>query len=209
MGLINSKKEYDIEFKDLKTPMECLEYFNNEEDTEKKHYALDSLKNFPGGELVLLSILIDGEIDPRHTNYVASILGKAKLSERLVDGLFSLLEVENAHLRNIAVEILQEQGENLDPFFEKYLDTKLRDTKILIANILGNTKLKKSREYLIKLIQKEDDINIVMTCVEYLGEIGKKEDIALLEALMNKFKDSSFAKFAIEKSIKEIRDYDE
>lgn len=208
MALIRSQKEYSINLAELKTPMECLEYFNNQTSIEQKHHALDKLKTMQGGELVLLSILIDGETDPINTNYIASILSKAKLNLDLVDGLFSLLESENAHIRNIAVEILQEQGDNLNPFFEKYLQTNLRDTKILIANILRNSKLKKSREYLLQMIQTEQDINVVLTCVEYLGEIGKKEDIKVLEQILQKFSANEFASFAIQRAIKEIRSYD-
>lgn len=204
MALVKTETEYEIEEIDLNSPMECLEYFHTEEDVEKKHYALDKLKEFDGSELVLLSILIDGELDPKFTNYVASILGKSTLNQSVVDGLFSLLEFENAHIRNLAIEILQEQGDNLSEFFEPYLDSYDRDTRIFLANILGNTKLKKSREYLLRLISEEEDINVCMTCVDYLGEIGEPEDVETLKELKERFKDDFYAGFAVDKAIKAI-----
>lgn len=205
MALISTNQEYEKSFKKLSSPMECLMHFNQADTVEEKHHALDSLKNFQGGALVLLSILIDGEIDPRYTTYVASILSKTDLSSDLVDGLFSLLEFDNAHIRNLAVEILQNQGEKIEPFFDKYLKTSLRDTKILFSNVLGNTKLKKSRHYLLKMIEDETEANVVALCVEYLGDLGLPEDIETLLALKEKFIDNDYVVFSIENAIKEIK----
>ncbi len=205
MALIKSELNHENEAKpEFKTILDTLNYFQNEEGVEKRYYALDKIKEFKGSGLVLLSILFDGEIDPKYTNYVASILGKIELNKDIVDGLFSLLEFENAHIRNLAIEIIQEQGENVGEYFENYLESEDRDVRIFIANILGNTQLKKSREYLLKLIKNEQDINVCMTAVDYLGEIGEPKDIPFLNELKDRFKGDFYAEFAINNAIEGI-----
>ena len=204
MALVKSTLSNEESFEELGTLLECLTYFQSEEDIEKKYYALDKMKEHDGAGLVFLSILFDGEVDPKYTSYVASILGKIKLTKDIFDGLFSLLEFENAHIRNLSIEIIQEQGNSTEEFFEEYLNSEDRDVRIFIANILGNTKLKKSREYLLRLIKNEEDINICMTAVDYLGEIGEPEDIPFLNELKERFAGDFYAEFAINNAIEGI-----
>lgn len=204
MALVKTSISKEENLEEIETLLECLTYFQTEEEIEKKYYALDKMKEFDGAGLVFLSILFDGEINPKYTSYVASILGKIKLTKDIFDGLFSLLEFENAHIRNLAIEIIQEQGNDVEEFFEDYLTNEDRDVRIFIANILGNTKLKKSREYLLKLIENEKDINICMTAVDYLGEIGEPEDIEFLKELKERFSGDFYAEFAINNAIEGI-----
>ncbi|MCV6606880.1 MAG: HEAT repeat domain-containing protein [Campylobacterales bacterium] len=204
MALVKTSISKEENLEEIETLLECLTYFQTEEEIEKKYYALDKMKEFDGAGLVFLSILFDGEVDPKYTSYVASILGKIKLTKDIFDGLFSLLEFENAHIRNLAIEIIQEQGNDVEEFFEDYLTNEDRDVRIFIANILGNTKLKKSREYLLKLIENEKDINICMTAVDYLGEIGEPEDIEFLKELKERFSGDFYAEFAINNAIEGI-----
>ena len=56
----------------------------------------------------------------------------------------------------------------------------------------------------LELLEKETDINVAMTAVDYMGEIGEPEDIPLLESLKERFKDDYYAQFAVDGAIKMI-----
>ncbi len=204
MALVNRTLQYENNFTKPKSARECLDNFLQAKEVEQKHYALEQLQKQEGADLVLLSILIDGEVDPKHTSFVASLLAKKQLEASVIEGLFSLLEFENAHIRNLCIEILQNQESHLEEVLEKHLYHTDTDVRIFIANILGNSRLKNAREYLLKLLEKERDINVCMTCVDYLAEIGEIEDIALLVAVQDRFANDFYTQFAIKKAIRGI-----
>ena len=58
---------------------------------------------------------------------------------------------------------------------------------------------------LIELLETEDDINVAMTAVDYMGEIGEVEDIPLLESLKERFTGDFYAEFAVDGAIKMIK----
>jgi hypothetical protein len=73
------------------------------------------------------------------------------------------------------------------------------------VNILGDVQYEESRDMLIEMIQNEDDLNVLMTAVDYLGEIGEKEDLHLLENLKQKFPKEPFVEFAINMACDKIK----
>ena len=77
--------------------------------------------------------------------------------------------------------------------------------RIFAINILGDVNYEDSLDLLRYIIMKEKDINVLMTAVDYLGEIGEERDIALLEALKEEFKDEEYVAFGINLAIERIR----
>ena len=80
-----------------------------------------------------------------------------------------------------------------------------KDIRIFAINILGDVSYDDSIEILRYFLLKERDINAMMTAVDYLGEIGSKEDIALLEAIKVEHKDEPYVEFAIDTAISRIK----
>ena len=72
-------------------------------------------------------------------------------------------------------------------------------------NVLGDVNFPESRDMLVELLEDEEDINVAMTAVDYMGEIGEVEDIELLESLKERFKDDVYANFAVDGAIKMIK----
>ena len=58
---------------------------------------------------------------------------------------------------------------------------------------------------LVELLEDEQDINVAMTAVDYMGEIGEEKDIELLEEIKDRFKDEVYAQFAVDGAIKMIK----
>ena len=57
---------------------------------------------------------------------------------------------------------------------------------------------------LVELLETEQDINVAMTAVDYMGEIGEEEDVVLLESLKDRFSGDPYAEFAVNTAIKLI-----
>jgi len=121
------------------------------------------------------------------------------------DEIFKMLKSDNAYLRNMAIKFLQEYGVEAKPFLEELMNNEDRDIRIFAINILGDVRYDDSVDMLRYFILKEKDINAMMTAVDYLGEIGSEEDIKLLEAIKNDFKDEPYVQFAIDTAIDRLK----
>ncbi len=77
--------------------------------------------------------------------------------------------------------------------------------RIFAINVLGDVIFAESRDMLVELLEEEDDINVAMTAVDYLAEIGEEEDIELLESLKTRFQDEFYVEFAVNGAIKMIK----
>lgn len=121
------------------------------------------------------------------------------------DEIFKMLKSDNAYLRNMAIKFLQEFGVEAKPFVEKLMGSEDRDIRIFAINILGDVRYDDSVDMLRYFILKEKDVNAMMTAVDYLGEIGSEEDIKLLEAIKDDFKDEPYVQFGIDTAIERLK----
>jgi len=119
--------------------------------------------------------------------------------------MFKMLNSENAYLRNKAIQFIQEYGVESKPFLEKLMNSEDRDIRIFAINILGDVSYDDSIEMLRYFILKEKDINPMMTAVDYLGEIGSENDIPLLEAIKEDYKDEPYVTFGIDMAIERLK----
>jgi len=121
------------------------------------------------------------------------------------NSIFKMLESDNAYLRNKAITFLQDSGENAKSFIRKLLNDEQRDIRIYAVNILGDVKYEDSRSMLIDLIQEEKDVNVLMTAIDYLGEIGEEEDIDILIPIKDKFASEPYVSFGVDMACEKIR----
>jgi len=121
------------------------------------------------------------------------------------DEMFLMLKSEDAYLRNMAISFLQNSGEESIKFLEKLLENKDKDIRIFAINILGDVNYAKSVDMLRYFLAQEDDINAMMTAVDYMGEIGSQEDIPLLETIKIAHKDDPYVCFGVDTAIARIK----
>jgi HEAT repeat protein len=184
---------------------DAINIFENEESIEKRHLALESMTNFDGGSHRLVEYLESEKYDQRITSYIGMLLSKIDPKTAPIDEIMSLLALENAYIRNLAITILQDYGDEIKYYIVKYLISDDRDLRILALNILGDVHFSESRDMMLELLEKENDINVAMTAVDYLAEIGQPDDIDALERLKERFKDDYYATFAIDRAIISIK----
>ena len=122
-----------------------------------------------------------------------------------IEYIMDLLKLENAYIRNLGISILRDFGSAIKYYIVKFLIGDDRDLRIFAINVLGDVNFAESRDMLVELLEDESDINVAMTAVDYMSEIGEEEDITLLESLKDRFDGEVYVQFAVDGAIKMIR----
>lgn len=143
--------------------------------------------------------------DHIYIDYAFANFDKKPRREEDFDAMFKMLKSENAYLRNAAISFLQQYGLEAKPFIEKLINSDDVDIRIFAINILGDVKYEDSVDMLRYFILKEDNVNALMTAIDYYGEVASVEDIPLLEALKEQYKDNDYVVFGIDMAIDRIK----
>jgi len=194
------------EFPQFSTLEEALDYYHeNDGKFDEQGYAIEQIEMFEGGGEELVKMLMDNPyVHKDMASKIASTLSKMDGSRAPIESIMGLLKVRNAYIRNLGITTLQSYGDAIKYYIVKFLIGDDRDLRIFAINVLGDVNFAESREMLIELLEKEADINVAMTAVDYMAEIGEEADIPLLEAVKGRFTDT-YASFAIDNAIRSIR----
>jgi len=183
---------------------EAVACFESSHDSEKLDYIVDEIAKFEGGGSYLVSYINDDEADKKLSTKIASTLSSMSPDDAPIEEIMDLLKLENAYIRNLGIVILRDFGNAIKYYIVKFLIGDDRDLRIFAINVLGDVDFAESRDMLVELLENEQDINVAMTAVDYMGEIGEPEDIPLLESLKDRFADDYYAQFAVDGAIKLI-----
>lgn len=206
MALIKKHIEQDVEslreFDDLE---EAIEYFKNYDDFEHRKHALEAIAKFEDGGEFLVEVLSDISTGKAIDAKAASLLSSMDPEEAPIEAVMELLKLHNAYIRNLAISVLQDYGEAIKYYIVKFLIGNDRDLRIFAINVLGDVNFPESRDMLVELLEGESDINVAMTAVDYMAEIGQEEDIALLESLKEHFNHDPYVEFGVDNAIRMIK----
>jgi len=206
MALIKKHQEQVVEeFPSFDTLNEAIEYFQENDESERKDYALEEIGKFPDGGPFLVSLIEHEEVDKNISTKVASVISAMDTDDAPIEEIMELLKLNNAYVRNLGISILQDFGTAIKYYIVKFLIGDDRDLRIFAINVLGDVNFAESRDMLVELLEKEKDINVAMTAVDYMSEIGEMDDIPLLESLKQRFDGDVYAKFAVDGAIKMIK----
>lgn len=207
MALVKKHIEQEVEeFPQFSRLEDALEYFHeNEEKFDEQGYAIEQIEMFDGGGEALVHILLESPYVHKDTaSKIAATLAKMDGSRAPIETIMSLLKVRNAYIRNLGITTLQSYGESIKYYIVKFLIGDDRDLRIFAINVLGDVNFPQSREMLVELLETEHDINVAMTAVDYMAEIGEVQDIPLLETVKGRFSDA-YVEFAVDNAIRSIR----
>ena len=183
---------------------DATDYCRATEESDKKDYAIEEIAKFEGGGEFLVSYINNDEADKRISTKIASVISSMDPEEAPIEAIMDLLKLENAYIRNLGISILRDFGNAIKYYIVKFLIGDDRDLRIFAINVLGDVDFAESRDMLVELLETEQDINVAMTAVDYMGEIGEVEDIPLLESLKERFTGDFYAQFAVDGAIKLI-----
>lgn len=194
------------EFPQFSTLEEAIAYYyKNDGKFDEQGYAIEQIEMFEGGGEELVKLLMDNPyVDKDMASKIASTLAKMDGSRAPIESIMGLLKVRNAYIRNLGITTLQSYGDAIKYYIVKFLIGDDRDLRIFAINVLGDVNFAQSRDMLIELLETEADINVAMTAVDYMAEIGEVADIPLLETVKSRFNDS-YVDFAIDNAIRSIR----
>lgn len=206
MALIKKHTEQAVEdlpkFSNLE---DAIRYFETNENHESRDYAIEEIARFEKGAEYLVSYLSTHNEDKKISTKIASEISKMEPTDLLIEMIMSLLKLKDAYVRNLGISILRNFGSSIKYYIVKFLIGNDRDLRIFAINVLGDVNFAESRDMLIELLENESDVNVAMTAVDYISEIGEMQDIPLLESLKVRFEDVFYAQFAIDSAIKSIR----
>jgi len=180
-------------------------YFYSCDDQEQRDYALEEISKFEGGGDFLVDMLNDENLDSQLAAKIASIISNMNPDDAPIEQIMDLLKLDNAYIRNLGISILRDFGDAIKYYIVKFLIGDDRDLRIFAINVLGDVDFAESRDMLVELLEDESDINVAMTAVDFMGEIGEEEDITLLETLKDRFEGDFYAEFAIDNAIRLIK----
>lgn len=195
------KQETLPEFQSLE---EAIMYYEENEAFDKRSYALEEMVKFKDGGHFLVDKLIEHDTHKDTAARIAAILSNMDPDEAPIEGVMELLKLSNAYVRNLGICILQDYGPAIKYYIVKFLIGDDYDLRIFAINVLGDVNFPESRDMLIELLEQEENINVAMTAVDYMAEIGQPQDVPLLKKVAERFKDESYAQFAIDAAIKSI-----
>jgi hypothetical protein len=185
-------------------------FFNQNQIEEKRIAALEFVINNCAMSDVLKTLmrLVGTENDIKHHIYIDLVFSNFinnKKNDEDFDVMLKMLKSTNVYLRNMVIKYLQENGVDARLFIKKLMENPDKDLRIFSINILGDVRFEESVEMLRYFIAQEDDINAMMTAIDYLGEIGTENDIELLEAVKKEHNDNPYVTFGADVAIERLR----
>lgn len=207
MALIKTHTAPVIEaLPEFNTLSEAMAYYHeNEGNFDAQVYAAEKIASFEGGGVNLVHMMCDNpHVHKDMASYIASLLSAMDPQKAPIEEIMNLLKVRNAYIRNLGITTLQSYGDAIRYYIVKFLIGNDRDLRIFAINVLGDVNFSESREMLVELLEEEKDINVAMTAVDYMSEIGEISDIELLEKVKSRFSDS-YVDFAVDNAIRSIR----
>jgi HEAT repeat protein len=124
-----------------------------------------------------------------------------EVAARLADHLRS----EDAQLRNIAIEALQEMPDAVVPLLDRLLVDKDSDVRIFAVNILSVICHREAPERLARVLRTDPHVNVCAAALDGLTEVGGRAAIPDIEALGTRFAGNAFMRFAVGTAIRRIR----
>jgi HEAT repeat protein len=179
-------------------------FLSSDEDTQKD-YIIDEIIKFHGGSEFLIEQIHHNKLHKNIATKIASVISVMEADEAPIEAIMDLLKVEDAYIRNLAISMLRDFGGSIKYYIVKFLIGNDRDLRIFAINVLGDVNFAESRDMLVELLESEEDVNVAMTAVDYMGEIGEEEDIELLESLKKRFNGEVYVEFAVDSAIKMIK----
>lgn len=206
MALVKKHVEQNMdELPIFSSAEDAIRYLESENNVDHMDYAIEEIGRLDPSGKYLISLLTNENTDKNISTKIASVISKMAPNDELIEPIMELLKVENAYVRNLGISILRDYGTAIKYYIVKFLIGDDRDLRIFAINVLGDVNFPESRDMLVELLESEEDINVAMTAVDYMGEIGELEDVQLLESLKDRFKDDVYAKFAVDGAIKMIK----
>lgn len=124
--------------------------------------------------------------------------------ENAVHGLLDCLRMEDAWLRNEAIEVLKQLPDQVGPQMRTLLADADADVRIFAVNILESLRHPDVESWLIEVIQRDENVNVCATALDLLVEVGTQAALEPLKQLQARFPAEPYILFAVETALKRL-----
>lgn len=157
------------------------------------------------GERVVKALAKQLEVETSRVVQEAIVSSLIKIGNKYVaESAAEFLKSDDAYIRNAGVEILSVIGDSAFEVLEKMIKYPDKDVRQLAVNAVGESNLKKSPMLLRKVIEEDEEENVVAAAIEYLGEIGSSaEDREVIMKASNRFT-SPFFGYIVKVALKKL-----
>jgi len=204
MAFVKNKAEV-VTFSPVNDMTEAMKLYAEVTDFDHLSFIVESMMNLDGGADFIVEQLQHKDTPKNLSAFMAAQLGHMPSREAPIEKIMELLKLKNAYVRNLGISILQNFGEAIKYYIVKFLIGDDKDLRIFAVNVLGDVNFSESRDMLIELLETEKDINVAMTAVDYMAEIGQMDDIPQLEQIKERFTEEPYVAFAIDRAIECIK----
>jgi HEAT repeat protein len=170
---------------------------------EVRRWAALDLAEFPDTAEALCAHLAQETETPVREALLTTLIKIG--GQAVVEGLIPLLRSEDAALRNLVVEALQQLPDAVAPYMEHMLEDPDADYRIFSINVLDNLKHPQAPAWLQEVVECDANINVCAAAVEVLAEIGAPDVIPALAALPERFDNDPFMEFCVQTAIRRIQ----
>lgn len=171
-------------------------------DPEIRRSAARALADMPGG-LDALAGALGGELDPRVREAIT--MGLLRIgSDAAVAALIRQLRSDDAALRSLVVETLQEMPVAAAPHLPDLLADPDPDVRILAAEIARSMPAEDAASLLADALAGEQHPNVAAGIVEVLIEIGTSDAVDALRIARRRFADEPFLPFAVDIALERL-----
>jgi len=155
-------------------------------DPDARQMAVGELKRRPMGQSLPLLLRLLGDEDWRVRKASAQVLVGAPDAAVVKGILGCLYDEENAGLRNTAMETLHRIGVAILPHVLGELNhTDAYDVKLALVSLLADLHGEDAFRYLLDLLPREKDTNILSAAIHSLGRYRRRESIPPLVHLLD------------------------
>ncbi|MES2259966.1 MAG: HEAT repeat domain-containing protein [Pseudomonadota bacterium] len=121
-----------------------------------------------------------------------------------VAGLVDCLRSDDAQLRNEAIGAMKALPLAMAPIMDGLLADADPDVRILAVNILESLRHAGVEDWLIAVIERDEQVNVCATAVDLLGELGSSAAREALLRLKRRFDGEPYIQFAADLALKRI-----
>jgi len=200
----NETNSDDQEKRQTERKYEGLEKQLESADITERRWAARDLANFEESAKLLINKL---QTEPEHSVKEAIFDSLQSMGgDDVVNGLLPMLRLEDAELRNGAIEVLQSMPEGVAIHIIELLNDGDSDVRIFAIDILQELAHPQTPQWLLSVLKDETHINVVATAVDRLTEVGTPDMIPELLQLKQRFPNENFLGFAVDTAISRIEE---
>jgi len=181
-----------------------MEILSTHPEERERYLAAMELCSFPQDDVVeyLVKRLVEEESCLVQEAIVSTLIAIG--TEAVVRRCAELLRSEDAYLRNSAIEVFRLLHHTSLGVVRVLLQDPDPDVRLFAVNVLGELNAKEAVELLCRVVEEDENINVVATAVEYLGEMGLcSEDREIVRKAVKRFSDP-FLEYAVEVALKKM-----